>query len=64
MVVRCGDSGEEALRDYDRNLENLLLLQRRGKNMKLNQCKAVIRKTEFPFFCHLLTSEGRKQDRS
>lgn len=54
---------EEAIKDHDRNLENLLL-RCREKNLKLNKLKARIRRTEVPFFGHLLTTEGLKPDPS
>lgn len=61
LVFGCGDTEEEALRDHDEKL--IQLLQRaRDVGLKLNKDKLKLRLTEVQYMGHLLTNKGLKAD--
>lgn len=61
VVYGCGDAIEEAQRDHDSNLANLLK-RCREKNIKLGRDKSVFNCAEIPFMGHLITRDGLKPD--
>lgn len=63
LVFGEGKTMEEAERDHDQNVRNLLE-RCREVNLKLNKEKARLKVTEIPFIGHLVTSQGLKPDPS
>ena len=63
LVLGEGETTQEALKNHDENLENLLK-QCREKNLKLNKKKAKFRMTEVKFMGQILTADGLKPDES
>jgi hypothetical protein len=61
VVYGCGETMEEAQRDHDDNLTNLLK-RCREKNVKLSYEKSIFNRAEIPFMGHLITNEGLKPD--
>ena len=61
VVYGCGETVEEARRDHDVNLANLLK-RCREKNVKLSYEKSKFHCEEIPFMGHLITSGGLKPD--
>ena len=61
VVYGCGETMEEAQRDHDDNLTNLLK-RCREKNVKLSYEKSMFNCAEIPFVGHLITNEGLKPD--
>ncbi|CAB3260205.1 unnamed protein product [Arctia plantaginis] len=61
MVFGEGDTMEEALRDHDIKLEKVLQ-RAEQRNLKLNNKKCKIRKTEIEYMGHLFTNKGIKPD--
>ena len=61
LVYGCGKTQEEAVKDHDANL--IELLKRAQKvNLKLNKKKLKLKMTEVSYMGHLLTSTGLKPD--
>jgi len=59
LVFGSGDNDEEAIKNHNENLEELL--QRlRGRNLKLNKEKMVLCKDTVKFYGHVLTKDGIK----
>ncbi|UYV66194.1 K02A2.6-like [Cordylochernes scorpioides] len=56
-----GDSYEEALKDHDRNLENLFKTARQA-NLKFNINKVKLRLKEVKYLGHIITPHGLKPD--
>ncbi|UYV84124.1 K02A2.6-like [Cordylochernes scorpioides] len=56
-----GDSYEEALKDHDRNLENLFKKARQA-NLKFNINKVKLRLKEVKYLGHIITPHGLKPD--
>lgn len=63
LVYGCGETAEEALKDHDTNLTQLLL-RAREVNLKLNEKKFKLRVKEVPYIGHILTDKGVKADPS
>ena len=63
LVLGYGETRQEALENYDENLE-ILLKQCREKNLKLNKAKAKFRMTKVKFMKQILTADGLKPDES
>ena len=63
LIYGCGDSQEDADRDHDRNLVDLLE-RCHEKNLKLNPEKLKFRSKELPFMGHKIDTEGLKPDDS
>ena len=61
VLYGCGETMEEAQRDHDNNLANLLK-RCKEKNVKLSYEKSMFNRTEIPFMGHLIASEGLKPD--
>ncbi len=64
LCYGCGDTFEEAVRDHDADLRNLLD-RARSKNLKFNISKLRLRLTEHaevPYMGHLLSAQGLKPD--
>ena len=57
LVVECGDSMEEAMKNHDPNLF-ALLDQAQERNLKLNPEKIKFRLQEVPFIGHLLMPQS------
>lgn len=63
LVYGKGHTMQEAIRDHNKNLENLL--SRLKKNScKLNRDKLILCQTTVKFYGHILTNEGLKADDS
>lgn len=63
LIYGCGDSYEEAVKDHNKNLENLLTRLRKV-NLKLNPDKVKLCLPEVKYYGHILTSNGVKPDTS
>ena len=61
LVYGIGDNYEEALKDHDSKLHNLLR-RCKSKGIKLNRAKTQLRKTEISFLGHKITSNGLMAD--
>ncbi|XP_035690003.1 uncharacterized protein K02A2.6-like [Branchiostoma floridae] len=61
LVFGCGETEEEADRDHDENLRNLLK-RAREKNLKLNKRKLRLKLKQVPYMGQLLTADGLKPD--
>ncbi len=61
LVWGKGETIEEASKDHDRNLENLLL-RCREKDLKLNRTKVEFKKTQITYLGHVISKEGLKAD--
>ena len=57
LIVGCGDTGDEAEADHDRNLK-AFLERARERNIRLNADKLKLKLTQVPYIGHLLTREG------
>lgn len=61
LVYGCGESMEEATKDHNKNLEELLVrLKKHG--CKINKSKLNLCKDSVKFFGHVLTSDGLMPD--
>ena len=60
LVYSCGKTQEEAVKDHDANLTELL--KRAQVNLKLNKNKLKLKMTEVSYMGHILTSTGLKPD--
>ena len=63
IVTGSGLSETEANEDHDRNMK-ALQLRCKNRNIKLNDEKAALKRTEIKFMGHLITSKGVKVDQS
>lgn len=63
LIYGRGDNYEEAVKDHNINLENLLL-RLRSVNLKLNKDKVRLCLPEVKYYGHILTSKGVKPDES
>ena len=63
LIYGCGDTQEEADKDHDKNLIDLLE-RCRERNLKLNPEKLKFRLHELPFMGHKVTTNGLKPDES
>ena len=61
LVFGCGKTDEEATRDHDNNLKNLLE-RCRDKGIRLNREKVQLRLKEVAYMGHILTAGGLKPD--
>ncbi|UYV72894.1 K02A2.6-like [Cordylochernes scorpioides] len=61
LILGKGDSYEEALKDHDRNLENLFKTARQA-NLKFNINKVKLRLKEVKYLGHIITPHGLKPD--
>ncbi|UYV68177.1 K02A2.6-like, partial [Cordylochernes scorpioides] len=61
LILGKGDSYEEALKDHDRNLENLFKTARQA-NSKFNINKVKLRLKEVKYLGHIITPHGLKPD--
>ena len=61
LIVRCGDTDDEAEADYDRNLK-AFLERARECNLRLNADRLKLKMTQVPYIGHLLTREGLRVD--
>ena len=61
VVVGFGDTGQEATRDHDRNLE-AFLHRCATRGVKLNSDKIKLRQPEVPFIRHKATIKGLRAD--
>ncbi|UYV76135.1 K02A2.6-like, partial [Cordylochernes scorpioides] len=61
LILGKGDSYEEALKDHDRNLENLFKTARQA-NLKFNINKVKLRLKEVKYLRHIITPHGLKPD--
>ena len=61
LIYGAGDTHEEAIRDHNKNLTQLLE-RCREKSIRLNKAKLALRLTELDFMGHRLTSQGLKPD--
>ena len=61
LVMGYGETHEEAVIDHDTNLTRLLQ-RARETNLKLNNSKINLRKSEVKFMGHVITDEGLKPD--
>ena len=61
LVYGCGKTQEEAVKDHDENLIELLK-RAQNANLKLNKKKLKLKMTEVSYMGHLLTSTGLKPD--
>ena len=61
LIVRCGDTDDEADADHDRNL-NAFLERAHEHNLCLNADKLKLKMTQVPYIGHLLTREGLRVD--
>ena len=59
LIYGCGDTQEEAQRDHDANVRQLLT-RCREKNLKLNKSKFQLNRTSVPYMGHVLTNNGLK----
>ena len=61
IVIGCGETEKEAMEDHEKNLTNL---QERccEQGIRLNEEKAVLRKTSITFMGHLITNKGIEAD--
>ena len=57
LVIRCGDTVEEAVVDHDKNLVGFLE-RARERNLKLNPEKIRLCLKQVPFIGHLLSPQG------
>lgn len=63
LIYGCGDDYQEAVKDHNKNLENLLIRMRKV-NLKLNKDKVKLCLPEVKYYGHILTSKGVKPDTS
>lgn len=61
LIVGRGDTDEEAIRDHNQNLEQLLI-RLRSSNLKLNREKVKLCLPEVKYYGHVLTKNGVKPD--
>ena len=61
LIYGVGSTHEEAVKDHDIKLTNLLE-RCREKNIRLNQAKMKLRQTEVKYMGHVFTSQDLKAD--
>ena len=61
LIIGRGETDEEARRDHDENLDQLLQ-RAREQNLKLNKAKMRLHLTEIKYIGHVLSPEGVKAD--
>ena len=60
-MFRAGDTDEEALKDHDRNLREVLS-RCRQKGIKLDSEKIQFRQKQVSYMGHIISSEGLRAD--